>query len=205
MSFTVWFNYHGNSPCMSHVMWQMSDALYGNCSMGDGERKQTSNLFVACIKITQLLWFGFVTTLRSLLISSTRNSNKKPWPFKIHKVKTLFFREASSRSMDTCLLCWTGRHRTQNKSTDHWMWSGNDQGSSAAMAAQSQSAIATLNSFHHRREGSSNNAVHFKSSSPSRFSFPQHTKKRVQSSWCLWGLCKTVHKLTSGLFYTPSH
>lgn len=126
MSFMAWFNYHGNFPWMSHVMWQMSDALYGNCSRGDGERKQTSNLFVARAIITQLLWFGFGILLRSLLVSTAQNSNKKPWPLKIHEVKTLFVREASWRSMD--LLCWTGRHWTQRKSTDYWMWSRKEQG-----------------------------------------------------------------------------
>lgn len=143
MSFMAWFNYHGNFPCMSHVMWQMPDALYGNCSMGDGERQQTNNPFVACVIITQPFWVGFVTVIRSLLVSSAQNSNKKTQPLKMHKVKTLCFREASWRSMDTCLLCWTGRHRTQNKSTDHsldviWKWAG----SCATMTTQSQSAMA---------------------------------------------------------------
>lgn len=173
-------------------MHYMAIAAWG---MGKGSRQ--SNPFVACIKITQLLWFGFVITLRSLPVSSTWNSNKKPWPFKIHKVKTLFFREASWRST---LDRKASDPKQINRSLDViWKWPG----SCAAIAAQSQSMV-TLNSFHHKREDSSNNVVHFKYSSSSRFSFPQHTEKRVQSSWCLWGLCKTVHKLTSDLFYTPS-
>lgn len=165
MSFMAWFNYHGNSPCMSHVMWQISDALHGNCSRGDGERKQTNNPFVACVIITHLFWSGFITVLRSLLVSSVQNSNINPQPLKIHKAKTLFFREASFRSMDTCLLCWTGRHQTQNKSTDHWMWSGNEQGPVQQWPLNPNQPRPTLNSFHHRREGSSNNAVHFEASS----------------------------------------
>lgn len=179
MSFVAWFNYHGNFPCMSHVMWQMSDALYGNCSSRDGERKQTSHPFVAPVIITQLLWFGFVTLLRNLLVSSTQNSNKTPWPLKIHKIKTLFFREASWRSMDTHLLCWTGRHQTQNKSTDHWMWSGNNQGPVQQQLLKPNQPCPTLNSFCHRREASSNNDLHFEASSQI-FLPPTHWNKSAE-------------------------
>lgn len=134
------FHYHGNFPWLSHVMWQMSGALYGNWCMGDGERKQTNNPFVACLIVTQLLWFGFVTVLRSLLVYSSQNSNKKT--FKTHKVKTLFFREGkdSWRSHLPAMLDRKASDPKQISTSLEVIWK--QAGSCAAVATQCQLAMA---------------------------------------------------------------
>lgn len=106
--------------------------------MGDEEREQTSNPFVASTVVTQILWFGFVTIVRNFLGSREQNSDK------IHKVKTfLSGRRVVLPEECTCLLCWKRRHQTQTGSTDHRKENpGKQVGPCAVMATQSQRAIA---------------------------------------------------------------
>lgn len=76
--------------------------MYVTCNVTDVRRNtkqlqhggwgkgQASNPFATSAVVTQLLWFGIVTTLRSFLISGAQNSNKIPDYLKSTKLKLFF-------------------------------------------------------------------------------------------------------------------
>lgn len=114
MSFKTCSSYHRN---FSRMSFNMRDVRC-NCSMGAREGEQASNPFVASAVVKQHPWFGFFTILRSFLVSREQTSNKIS-NYLISRVKTLLSGKWVALPKEcTCLLCWTGKHQTQNGWTD---------------------------------------------------------------------------------------
>lgn len=159
-----------------YVTCNMTDVRC-NCSMGDGEGEQASNPFVASAVVTQHPWLGFFIILKSFLVSRVKNSNKISDYLISTELKTLISGKWAALSEEcTCLLCWTGRHQTQNGLRDHrkenpekWV------GICAMMATRSQRAMANTWWYHQRRELSLKRTVHFEATSKI---FPSHNTSK---------------------------